>query len=379
MSSEILQTQEIGSLSRHKMFKEELTESEKKEIIQEGLELGVENIEELEDLLNKGGYKIYKDKIEEFASLFAIRMFEKVGLDIIFNGEQPRKEMYHYPLQFIKGFRFVGEARVFDNQYFPRAEIFEEPILIEPYHLKEFLFVKSKTKKKIKIPITGAYTLADWSYNLFYQKKWIGKLNDYYKEKYEAKRELAIELARKIIRKNILALVENGAEIIQIDEPAATTVPEEIPIFVETLIESTKGINCKFNVHICFSRDYRMLFPSILEAKNVSQLALEMANRDTKELGLERNIRKGYSFLEFFKDYSNELEIGLGVIDVHTDFIEPVDLIKDRIRYAIKLLKDPNKIYINPDCGLRTRTWKVARAKLENMVKAVKELRKEFS
>jgi len=374
MDSEYLLTQEIGSLSRHRMLKEELDEGEIENIIQEGKELGVENLDELRNLLTHN--RENRDKIEEFASLFAIRLFEKVGLDIIFNGEQPRKEMYHYPLQFIKGFRFVGEARVFDNQYFPKAEVFEEPHLIEPYHLKEFLFVKSKTNKRIKIPITGAYTLADWSYNSYYQRKWIGKLNDYFKEKYEAKRELAIELARKIIRPNIVALVEKGADYIQIDEPAATTVPEEIPIFVESLIESTKSINCKFSVHICFSRDYRLLFPHILEAKNISQLALEMANRDTTELGLDENVRKGYSFLNYYKENAYHLEIGLGVLDVHTDFIEPVDLIKHRILYSLKILKDPSKIYINPDCGLRTRTWKVAKAKLENMVKAVKEVRR---
>ncbi len=375
MSSEILLTQEIGSLSRHRIFKENLGDKEKEEIIQEALDLGVEDIEELRLLLNSKEKDI--NKIEGFASLFAIRLFEKVGLDIIFNGEQPRKEMYHYPMQFIKGVRFLGESRVFDNQYFPRGEIYEPPELIEPYHLKEFLFVKSKTKKKIKVPITGAYTLADWSYNLYYQRKWINKLGDYFKEKFEAKRELTLTLARNVIRENIRALVENGAEIIQIDEPAATTVPNEIPIFVEALNESTRGINCKFSVHVCFSRDYRMLFPHILEAKNISQLALEFANRDGREAGVDETTRKGYSFLKFFKENAEDLEIGLGVIDVHTDFIEPVELIKDRIRYALKII-DKDRIYVNPDCGLRTRTWSVARAKLENMVRAVKELRKEI-
>ena len=374
MNSEYFLTQEIGSLSRHKMLKDELDEKEIEEIIAEGKELGLVDLDELKRILRNN--KENKSKIEEYSSLFAIKLFEKVGLDIIFNGEQPRKEMYHYPLQFIEGFRFVGEARVFDNQYFPKAEVFEPPRLREPYHTREFIFVKSNTKKRIKVPITGAYTLADWSYNSYYQKKWIGKLNDYFKEKYEAKRELAIELAKHVIRPNLISLVENGADYIQIDEPAATTVPEEIPIFIESLIESTKGINCKFSVHICFSRDYRILFPHILEAKNISQLALEMANRDTLERGLDDESRKGYSFLKFFNVQTQELEIGLGVVDVHTDFIEPVDLVRDRILFASKILKDPSRIYVNPDCGLRTRTWKVAKAKLESMVRAAKEARK---
>jgi len=372
---EILPTQEIGSLSRHLMFKENLSNSDIKSIIEEGISLEVPNIELLEKLLLEGGYRKYPEEIEKFASLFAIKLFEKVGLDIIFNGEQPRKEMYHYPLQFIEGFRFVGEVRVFDNQYFPKGEVIAEPKLKIPYHLNEFLFVKENTKKKIKIPITGAYTLADWSFNTFYQKKWISKLGDYYKEKYEAKRELAIELAKKIIRENLKALIENGAEIIQIDEPAATTVPEEIPIFVESLNESIKGLNAKFHCHICYSRDYSILFPNILEVKNLKQLALEFSNRDSIELGVDEKSRRGFSFLKKFKQFSSSLEIGIGVVDVHTDFIEPVELIRDRILYALKVLKDEKTIYVNPDCGLRTRNWDVAKNKLTNMVKAVKEVR----
>jgi len=374
--TEFFLTQEIGSLSRHPMFKENLTIEEIKEILQQGKSLGVENLEELEKLLLNEGYKTYKEKIENFASLYAIKLFENVGLDIIFNGEQPRKEMYHYPLQFIEGFRFVGEVRVFDNQYFPKGEVISEPKLKMPYHLKEYLFVKYHTKKKIKVPITGAYTLADWSFNTYYQQKWIGKYNDYYKEKLEAKRELAIELAKNVIRENVKSLVDNGAEIIQIDEPAATTVPDEIPIFIESLIESTKGINAKFVCHICYSKDYSMLFPYILEVKNLKQLALEFSNRDTRELGLNDKSRKGFSFIKKFKEYSSDLEIGLGVVDVHTDFIEPVELIKDRILYTFNILKNEKIIYINPDCGLRTRSWEVAKAKLTNMVSAVKELKR---
>lgn len=375
---EILPTQEIGSLSRHVMFKDNLSQKEIDEIIKEGESLGVQNIDLLKKFLLEGGYKRYPNEIEKFASLYAIRLFENVGLDIIFNGEQPRKEMYHYPLQFIEGFRFVGDVRVFDNQYFPKGEVISEPNLKLPYHLAEFLFVKENTKKKIKVPITGAYTLADWSFNSYYLKKWIGKAGDYYREKYEAKRELALELAKKVIRENIVALIEKGAEIIQIDEPAATTVPEEIPIFVESLKESINGLNAKFHCHICFSRDYRMLFPYILEVKNLSQLALEFSNRDTTELGLDEKKRRGFSFLKDFKEYSTKLELGIGVIDVHTDFIEPIQLIRDRILYALNILKDEKVIYINPDCGLRTRTWDVAKKKLSNMVNAVREVRKAF-
>ena len=85
-----------------------------------------------------------------------------------------------------------------------------------------------------------------------------------------------------------------------------------------------------------------------------------------------------YDFLELMKRYSDNKKIGLGVIDVHTDRIEPPEFIRDRILKASKII-EPALIYINPDCGLRTRTWKVAFAKLKNMVKGVGLARKAIT
>jgi 5-methyltetrahydropteroyltriglutamate--homocysteine methyltransferase len=56
------------------------------------------------------------------------------------------------------------------------------------------------------------------------------------------------------------------------------------------------------------------------------------------------------------------------VLDIHTDFIEPPELVRDRIMYAVEVFADPNRIHVTPDCGLRTRSWDVAYRKLQNMV-----------
>ncbi len=144
-----------------------------------------------------------------------------------------------------------------------------------------------------------------------------------------------------------------------------------MPFFVEAFNESVAGIVCKFSVHVCFS-DYRLLYPYILELKNCSQLALEFANRGDEE-------REAYNQLKLLNEFGDDREIGLGVADVHVDEIEPPKLIQDRINYGTKILGKAERVYVNPDCGLRTRSWDVAYAKLSNIVKGAELARQSLS
>jgi 5-methyltetrahydropteroyltriglutamate--homocysteine methyltransferase len=109
-----------------------------------------------------------------------------------------------------------------------------------------------------------------------------------------------------------------------------------------------------------------------LELKNCSQLALEFANRDNER-------REAYNQLTLLNEYRDPREVGLGVADVHIDEIESPQLIYDRLAYAVKILDEPERIYVNPDCGLRTRTWEVAHGKLCNIVKGAALARQAFS
>ena len=182
----------------------------------------------------------------------------------------------------------------------------------------------------------------------------------------EEVRLMILDIGREILRPNLKALVAAGADFIQIDEPALTTKPDEVGFFIEAFNESTAGINCKLSVHICYS-DYRNLYPHIMELKSCSQLALEFANRGSET--------KPYDQLKLLKEFGDQREIGLGVADVHTDAIEDPELIRSRIEYAVRILGDPSRIYVNPDCGLRTRSWDVAYAKLCNIVKGAEMAR----
>jgi len=280
-----------------------------------------------------------------------IRMLEDCGLDYVYDGEARRTEMYEYVVKNVGGFKLAGWVRSWDNKYYRKARVIDKVTYLRPYYLEEFRFVAQHAKRPIKIPVTGPYTLADWSYN----------------EYYRTKEELLFDLAKEIIRPLLRDLASAGAKVIQIDEPAATTHPSETRIFVEAFNEAVAGIDAKITVHICYSgNQYRSLFPEALDMK-CSQFTLEFANRDTARLGLDKESRVGYQALNLFKEYGDKREVGVGVVDVHVDNIEPQELIKDRILYAAKVLEDPKRVYVNPDCGLRTRSRAVAFTKLRNL------------
>jgi 5-methyltetrahydropteroyltriglutamate--homocysteine methyltransferase len=312
-----------------------------------------------------------EDRIRSVASLFGVRFLESAGLDYVYDGEANRIEMYEHPVRKSKGFEFYGHVRSFDNRYYRKAACTQKVGFRHPYHLNEFAYIRQHAKRKVKVPVTGPYTIAEWSFNEHYQKRLSAKYADLRKLKFEAKREFVLDVAKEIIRPNVRALFDAGAEWIQVDEPALTTKPEEVPFFVEAFNECTLGIGCKFSVHVCYG-DYRLLYPHILELKNCSQLALEFANRDDENRG-------AYNQLKLLTEYGDDREIGLGVADVHVDEIESPQLVQDRINYATKILGDPERIYVNPDCGLRTRSWDVAYAKLSNIVKGAELARRSLS
>ena len=322
-----------------------------------------------------GGEISYDDLIPyiKSASIDTIRMLEASGLDIVFDGEMHRWEMYFHPIIHIDGIEIAGQVRVWDNYYFIKGRVVDEPRLRENYHLEETKYIVEKARKKVKIPVTGPYTIADWTFNEYYLSKSVD-LHPV-KASYEAKRQFTLDIARNVINPILKELSSLNIFRIQIDEPAATTHPNEMDIVVEAFNEAVKGVDTDVSVHICYS-DYKILLPYMNDFKTV-QFTLEFANRDSWELGVENENRVGYGFLRDLEEYGYKGELGLGVIDVHTDRVESPELVRDRVLYALKYI-EPSKLYVNPDCGLRTRTRDIAYIKLRNMVKGVDLVRKEL-
>jgi len=363
-------TQEIGSMGKpnwlvKKMRGQPIAPEDYAELEKWAKLTGFAEAGKLKELLGKGNLTdTEKELLHDYAGVLILGMFDAVGLDLVYDGEQHRSEMYQEPVELTDGFRFYGNVRSFDNKYYLKAACFEEPRIKRPFHVEEFEFVRKNTKKIVKVPITGAYTLADWSFNEHYLKKWRAQEKDVRKANHEAQREFAVEIARKMIRPNIKALVDAGAEVVQIDEPALTTHPDEIGIFVESFNESVKGLQGKFTLHVCFS-DYTTLYPEILELENCGQYTFEFANQE------------GYSFLELMKEHKDEAEVGLGVLDVHVNKVEGAEFVRDKVLAAAKIL-GPEKVYVNPDCGLRTRSWQVSYEKLTGMMRGTEMARKEY-
>jgi 5-methyltetrahydropteroyltriglutamate--homocysteine methyltransferase len=187
--------------------------------------------------------------------------------------------------------------------------------------------------------------MMDWSFN------------DFYATRSEFARALALAL-----REEVKELIAAGATEIQIDEPAISVRPEELDLAIESFGRAVNGLNAHFYTHICYG-DFTKIYPKILELP-VAQLDLEMANSQMDMLALFRKNK-------FTK------EIGLGVVDSHSHVIEKKDEVKNRIRQAMELIP-PERMYVDPDCGLKTRSWEEAREKLRVIVEAVRELRDEL-
>ena len=165
-----------------------------------------------------------------------------------------------------------------------------------------------------------------------------------------------------VIHQEAAALVEAGAGYVQIDEPAVSVRPDEIDLAIRAMARVTAGLRARTITHICYG-DFPAIYPRLLDLP-VDQFTLELSNSD---LGL----------LDLFKTAPFTKELGAGVLDVHRHTIEPVEVVKERIAAALSVVP-ASRLYVNPDCGLKTRTPDEARAKIQNMVAATHEVRQSL-
>jgi 5-methyltetrahydropteroyltriglutamate--homocysteine methyltransferase len=373
MTSVRFLTREIGSLAkpswRVKTFAgRPLEDADLAEAERWGRNLEIEGHEQLVEGLRE--QSLSRAEIDDWAAVYGIRLLERAGLDVVYDGEQRRTEMYDHVAAFADGFEPRGTVRSFDNKYYAKAAVVERPSAEGPQDVEEFRFVEAQTDRIVKVPLTGAYTMVDWSYDEHYSHE--GALGASTQHRFEGRRRFVADVAERVIRSNVEGLVGAGADWVQIDEPAATTKPHEVPLVVEGFNAALRGIPAqRKSMHICFS-DYTALWPHVLELDECLELQLEFANRDSRELGTRDEDRPGYAdTLALFKEHGYP-GVGLGVLDIHSDFVEPSELVRDRILYAVEVLGDPERIQVNPDCGLRTRSWDVVYEKLVNMVEGTR-------
>ena len=283
-------------------------------------------------------------QLERDETVKLIRRQEEIGLDILVDGELYRGDMTTYFAERMPGFAISNPVRSYGNRYY-RKPIAVGPIRrTKPLTVEWWKFAQAQTKQPIKGMLTGPYTMMDWSFN----------------EHYPSREAMAMDLAAAI-NEEALALQEAGAKYIQIDEPAVSVRPDELPLAVKALGRAAQGLKAKTITHICYG-DFDVIYPALLDLP-VDQIDLEMAN-------------SRYDLLERFKSQPFTKEIGYGVLDVHNHRVETKDEVKQGILRGLEVLK-PEQMYVDPDCGLKTRTMDEAFAKLEVMVQAVREVRAE--
>jgi 5-methyltetrahydropteroyltriglutamate--homocysteine methyltransferase len=373
-----LLTHEIGSLGkppwRVKAFANRpLTDHDIDDARTWGERLGVPDYHVLVDLLASAPLSSeQKTELKRWSSLYGLRLLESAGLDVVYDGEQQRTEMYQWAVAHADGFEFRGTVRSFDNKYYSKGAVTGPISLREPYHNDEFEYLQSVAKAELKVPITGAYTIGAWSFdeNYFLETDLTVPAAERRSARKAGRHDFVLDVAKNLIRPNIEALIGAGASWIQVDEPAGSTEADELDLFVDSFNATVEGLDAVFSTHLCFS-DYELFFPAIERMSGCEQYAVGFANYDTRDLGVDDESRRGYAVIKKFRDLPYEPALGLGVLDIHTDFIEPPELVRDRIVYAVEVFGGPERIHVTPDCGLRTRSWDVAYRKLQNMVAGV--------
>jgi len=283
-------------------------------------------------------------QLERDATIEVIRSQEEIGLDILVDGELYRGDMTTYFAELMDGFEISNPVRSYGNRYYRKPVATGRVRRTRPWTVDWWKFAQSQTKKPVKGMLTGPYTMMDWSFN----------------EHYPSREALAMDLA-EAIREEAMALAEAGAKFIQVDEPAISVRPEELKLAVKALGRAVEGVKAKTITHICYG-DFDVIYPALLDLP-VDMIDLEMAN-------------SRYDLLDRFRQHRFTKEIGYGVLDVHSHRIETKEEIKQGILRGLELLR-PEQMYIDPDCGLKTRTVEEAKEKLAVMVAAVREVREE--
>ena len=286
-------------------------------------------------------------ELERRATREVIALQEELGIDILVHGEMERGDMVAFFAEQLDSMKIGGLVRSYGNRYYHKPIIAGKLRWQGPMTVEMWRFAQGLTGRPVKGILTGPYTMVDWSFD----------------EYYDSRREAVLDMAR-MVRREAEELVEAGARFVQVDEPAASTRPEEMGLVSEALGLVTRGLGARTITHICYG-DFARVFDQIANLP-VDQLDMEMANSD-------------YDLLDLIRQHKSEFrkELAMGVVDIHSHVIETVDQVKAGIKRGLEVLP-PERLYIDPDCGLKTRTWQEAEAKLRVMVQAVREVKQEL-
>ncbi len=282
---------------------------------------------------------------------------EEIGLDVLVHGEPERNDMVQYFGEQMLGYVFTENAWVqsYGSRYVRPPIIFGDVSRAAPMTLEWIDYARSKTDRPMKAMLTGPVTMLEWSF-----------VRD------DQPLAQTCEQLALAIRDEVSDLEKAGVGIIQVDEPA---IREGLPlrkdrwgeyldwaVYSFRVATSAVGDQTMIQTHMCYSD-----FGDIMEQIQAMDADVNLIEAARSRMELLHDWEKtGYVG-----------DIGPGVYDIHSPRVPPTEEMAELLREAARVLR-PEQIWVNPDCGLKTRTWAEVEPSLRNMVQAAKQLREEL-
>jgi 5-methyltetrahydropteroyltriglutamate--homocysteine methyltransferase len=302
------------------------------------------------DMTSEQYLRFLKDRVQD-----VIKRQTEMGLDVLVHGEFERTDMVEYFGELLEGFAFTenGWVQSYGSRYVKPPVIFGDVLRPKPMTVDWITYAQSLTDKPVKGMLTGPITILQWSFVRDDQPR------------SETARQIAFA-----IREEVCDLEKAGIRIIQIDEPA---LREGLPLrrsdwreYLQWAVECFKlassGVRDETQVHthMCYSE-----FNDIIES--IAELDADVISIETSRSQME--------LLDAFSKFRYPNEIGPGVYDIHSPRVPSVHEIENLLSKASDVLPVEN-IWVNPDCGLKTRGWDETTLSLKAMVQAAKSMRK---
>ncbi|MXV15051.1 5-methyltetrahydropteroyltriglutamate--homocysteine S-methyltransferase [Hufsiella ginkgonis] len=314
-----------------------------------------EDIRQLRARLKKGDLTIeqYEKAIEE-ATIDAIRWQEEIGIDVLVHGEFERNDMVEYFGEQLDGFLFTknGWVQSYGSRCVKPPVIYGDVSRPQDMTVRWTKFAAAQTTREMKGMLTGPVTILQWSF-----------VRD------DQPREITANQIALAIRDEVMALEEAGISIIQIDEAA---IREGLPLrkakrphYLDWAVRAFRitagGVRdeTQIHTHMCYSE-----FNDIIE---------HIAAMDADVITIETS-RSQMELLQAFAHFEYPNEIGPGVYDIHSPRVPGTGEMVSLLARAAGLLPARN-LWVNPDCGLKTRKWPETKAAIVNMVAAAKQIR----
>ena len=281
---------------------------------------------------------------------------EECGIEVLVHGEPERNDMVEYFGEQLKGYGFSenGWVQSYGSRCVKPPFIYGDISRPKPMTVDWITYAQSKTNKIMKGMLTGPVTILNWSF-----------VRDD-KPRDEVSKQIAVALSDEIDD-----LQKAGIKIIQVDEAAFKEGyplrAEKIKYYEEWSVRdfkiavSSAWESTQIHTHMCYS-EFNDIIKTI-EAMDADVISIETA-------------RSGNELLKIFKEVGYKQEVGPGVYDIHSPRVPSVDEIVTQIKLLKEVLPS-EQLWINPDCGLKTRKWEETKASLKNMVEAVERVRLE--